>query len=148
MADYPRVNECIFCRIVAGEIPCHVVYEDEDVLAFLDVNPLSLGHTLLIPKGHYAQLDEMPDELGAKLGAVLPALCRSIRASVNCKGLNVLQNNGRVAGQVVDHVHFHLIPRYQDAGLLMRWDAGKLPPGEAAETLAITIRGQMSFPTA
>jgi len=147
MPDYPTVDDCVFCKIVSGQVPCHLVHETDELIAFLDVNPLGLGHTLIIPRGHYTRIEEMPGELSAAIGGVLPEVAKAVRSAVGCKGINILQNNGSVAGQVVDHVHFHVIPKWADAGLIMRWDAGKLPPGEAAETLAVTIRGQLTLPT-
>ena len=133
----PGAERSIFERIVAGEVPCHRLYEDEHVLAFLDVGPVSRGHCLLVPKRRYVELDGVPAEVGAALGAVLPRLVRAVKAATGCDGLNVLQNNGESAGQAVMHVHFHLIPRYRDAasegGFRYDWPAGKL--GDDAEAL-------------
>ena len=106
----------IFERIVAGEVPCHRLYEDGHVLAFLDVGPVARGHCLLIPKRRYVELDAVPPETAAALGAALPRLVRAVKAATGCDGLNVLQNNGEAAGQAVMHVHFHLIPRYRGSG--------------------------------
>lgn len=115
---------CVFCKIVAGEIPAARVFEDDDVLAFLDVGPLSKGHLLLIPKSHAATIDEMSADAVATLTRHLPRLARAVRQLVDAEGVNVLQNNGRCAGQSVDHVHFHLIPRVTGDGLGYRWNAG------------------------
>jgi len=147
MSEQPSVDGCVFCKIISGQIPCHLVHETDDLIAFLDVNPLGLGHTLVIPRGHYARIEDLPAELSGAIGRELPQIASAVREAVGCKGVNILQNNGAVAGQVVDHVHFHVIPKWKDAGLMMRWDAGKLPPGEAAEMLAVTIRGQLTYPT-
>jgi histidine triad (HIT) family protein len=122
----------IFGRILDGEIPCHSVYEDEHVLAFLDVGPLSLGHVLVIPKERVAFLHELSDEAGAAIGRVLPRLARAVVAVTGCADYNVLQNNGAAANQAVMHVHFHIIPRYADgSGLGIEWKAGELVGGEA-----------------
>ena len=123
----------IFDKILDGEIPCHRVYEDEHVLAFLDIGPLSHGHTLVIPKERQALLHELSDEAAAALGRVLPRLCRALVEVTGASSYNVVQNNGRAAGQVVDHVHFHIIPKHGDQGLGVRWDPGKLENDAAVE---------------
>ncbi len=134
--------DCIFCKIVAGAIPCHKVYEDEDVLSFLDVGPLSRGHTLVIPKGHWAALGDMPAATAGRCMATASRLGPAVMKAAGAAGYNVLQNNGTVAGQVVMHVHLHIIPRRQDDGLGYRWPAGKLDPADAAPLLA-AIRAAM-----
>jgi histidine triad (HIT) family protein len=130
---------CIFCKIAAGQIPCAKVLEDEAALAFMDIGPLAEGHVLLIPKGHYQTLDRMPPEAAAAMLKHLPALAKAVQTATGCQGLNVLQNNGRVAHQVVMHVHFHLIPRNPGDEFHFNWPAGKYPPGRAEE-LARLIR--------
>ncbi|WP_428389469.1 HIT family protein [Mucisphaera sp.] len=128
---------CIFCRIVAGEIPCHRLYEDENTLAFLDVGPTAPGHSLLIPKAHYERLDELPEDIAAAIGRVLPRLGRAVSEAVGAPGYNVLQNNGSEAGQAVMHVHFHIIPRgLPDSDFRFDWPAGKLDPDRAKELVA------------
>jgi histidine triad (HIT) family protein len=122
----------IFDRILDGEIPCHRVYEDEHVLAFLDVGPLSAGHTLVIPKERVAHLHELSDDAAAALGRALPRLCRAVMSATGCTAYNVLQNNGAAAHQAVFHVHVHIIPRFEDAGLGMTWNSGSLDPDDAA----------------
>ena len=101
----------IFGKILAGEIPCHKVYEDEKVLAFLDINPLSTGHTLVIPKEPAETMDQLSDDSAAALGRALPRLCRAVMAVTGVKQYNVLENNGAAAHQAVAHVHFHIIPK-------------------------------------
>jgi histidine triad (HIT) family protein len=123
----------IFDKILDGEIPCHRVYEDDHVLAFLDIAPLSRGHTLVIPKERRAHLHQLSDEAAAALGRVLPRLCRAVVAATGAAAYNVLQNNGRAAGQVVEHVHFHIIPRSADRGLGIGWNPGELGAEEAAQ---------------
>ncbi len=123
----------IFAKILSGQIPCHKVYEDAHVLAFLDINPLSPGHTLVIPKEAKATVGELSDDSAAAIGRVLPRLCRAIGRAVGATDYNILQNNGAGAHQVVMHVHFHIIPKMADGrGLGIRWEAGKLGAEEAA----------------
>jgi histidine triad (HIT) family protein len=119
--------DTVFAKIVRGEIPCHKVYEDEKVLAFLDVNPLSHGHTLLISKEPAETLDQLSDESAAALGRVLPRLCRAVIAVTGAREYNVLENNGTRAHQAIAHVHFHIIPKpSQREGLGISWPAGSL----------------------
>ena len=132
--------DCIFCKIAAGQIPCHKLYEDDQVLAFLDVGPLSEGHTLIIPKAHYVTIDQMPADLAAACMAVVPALSRAIVAATGAEGWNVLQNNGRISGQAVDHVHVHIIPRRSGDGLGYRWPAGNLTDEDAQRLTEAVIR--------
>jgi len=128
-------HETIFDKILAGEIPCHRVYEDEHVFAFLDIGPLSRGHTLVIPKERKAFLHELSDDAAAAIGRVLPRLCRAVQHATGAEAYNILQNNGTAAHQVVMHVHFHIIPRFHEAGLDIGWRAGSLGPDEAKELL-------------
>lgn len=126
-------TDCIFCRIIAGEIPSEKVLETPDALAFLDASPLADGHTLLVPRRHYVTLAEIPSDEFCRIVESLPRLAVAIMAATGAEGYNVLQNNGRVAGQVVDHVHFHLIPRAAGDGLGYRWNAGSYAEGRAGE---------------
>lgn len=128
------MSETIFDRILSGEIPCYRVYEDDHVLAFLDIGPLSRGHTLVIPKQRAAHLHELGDDAAAAIGRVLPRIARAVMAATGATAYNVLQNNGREAHQDVMHVHFHVIPRLGGAGLQIGWSASSLDKGEA-ETL-------------
>jgi histidine triad (HIT) family protein len=127
------MSETIFSKIVRGEIPCQKVYEDDKVLAFLDIMPLSEGHTLVIPKEEAATLDQLSDESAAAIGRVLPRLCRAVKAATGAVAYNVLQNNGAAAHQAVVHVHFHIIPKKGEAGLGIGWNPGKLDPARGAE---------------
>jgi histidine triad (HIT) family protein len=127
----------IFSKIIRGEIPCHRIYEDDHVLAFLDIFPLSRGHVLVIPKEEASTLDELSQEAGAALGAVLPRLGRAVREVTGAPGYNVLQNNGKVAHQEVMHVHFHIIPKYEDgSGLGIGWPSQPLAEEEGPELAA------------
>ncbi|MEM7436077.1 MAG: HIT family protein [Myxococcota bacterium] len=131
--------DTIFSKILRGDIPCHKVYEDDYVLAFLDIGPLSYGHTLVIPKEEIATLDQLSDDSAAAIGRVLPRLCRAIKKVTGIEQYNVLQNNGPLAHQAVFHVHFHIIPRpSEDHGLGIKWPAEKLDPQEA-EKLATAL---------
>jgi histidine triad (HIT) family protein len=135
--------DTVFGKIIRGEIPCHRVYEDDRVLAFLDVGPLSVGHTLLIPKEPAETLDQLSDESAAAIGRVLPRLCRAVMRATGTLAYNVLQNNGASAHQAVKHVHFHIIPRpNEQAGLAIRWPAGSLESQAGAE-LAERIAEQL-----
>jgi histidine triad (HIT) family protein len=125
----------IFDRILAGEIPCYRVYEDDHVLAFLDIGPLSAGHTLVIPKERKAHLHQLSDEAAAALGRALPRICRAVLAASGATDYNVLQNNGAAAHQVVMHVHFHIIPKLGQSGLGIGWPAGRLTEVEAGALL-------------
>jgi histidine triad (HIT) family protein len=114
----------IFSKIIAGQIPCHKVYEDAHVLAFLDINPLSPGHTLVIPKEAKPTLAELSDDSAAAIGRVLPRLCRAVMKATGATEYNILQNNGPGAHQVVMHVHFHIIPKLPDGrGLGIGWES-------------------------
>ena len=130
----------IFAKILDGSIPCHRVYEDEHVLAFLDVGPLSRGHTLVIPKERKAYLHELSDEQAAAIGRVLPRLARAVMKATGATAYNVLQNNGPEAHQAVFHVHFHIIPKLGGGGLGLKWKPGELEEGEA---LASEIRSAL-----
>jgi len=123
--------DTVFAKILAGEIPCHRVYEDDLVLAFLDVNPIAPGHTLVIPKEPARTLDTLSDESAAALGRVLPRLSRAVLAVTGATEFNVLQNNGPGAHQAVFHVHFHIIPRAGSKGLEIGWSPGALADGGA-----------------
>jgi len=110
-------NDCIFCKIVNGEIPCSKVYEDEKILAFLDISPVNKGHTLVVPKKHYKTLLDMPDNLLADLIKVTKKISKAVIKAARTDGFNIGQNNGKTAGQLVPHFHLHIIPRKEDDGL-------------------------------
>ena len=138
------MSDTIFGKILSGAIPCHKVYEDERVFAFLDINPLSTGHTLVIPKEPARTLDALSDESAAALGRVLPRICRAVIAVTGVKEYNVLENNGAGAHQAVDHVHFHIIPKpSDDKGLGIGWPAQALDQNTGAE-LATKLRAALS----
>jgi histidine triad (HIT) family protein len=129
--------ETIFSKIIRGEIPCHKVYEDEKVFAFLDIGPLSRGHVLLIPKEPAQELHQLSDASAEAIGRVLPRLCRAVMATTGASAYNVLQNNGVLAHQAVMHVHFHIIPKFSDNdGLIIEWNPQSLEKAEAAARAA------------
>lgn len=125
--------QTIFSKILSGAIPCDKVYEDAHVLAFLDIAPLSRGHTLVIPKEPAETLDQLSDDAAAALGRVLPRLCRAVMAATGATQYNILQNNGPLAHQAVMHVHFHIIPKPDEhQGLGVGWPAQGRPADNAA----------------
>jgi histidine triad (HIT) family protein len=129
--------DTIFGKIVRGEIPCHKVYEDARVLAFLDINPLSDGHTLVVPKEAAETLDKLSDESAAAIGRVLPRLCRAVVAATGVRDYNVLENNGSSAHQAIAHVHFHIIPKPNGRdGLGIGWPLKTLDPAVGAALAA------------
>ncbi|CAG8634391.1 2464_t:CDS:2 [Acaulospora morrowiae] len=107
-------KDCVFCKIISGELPCIKIFENEHVLAFLDAAPISRGHSLVIPKTHVTKLTLASSSLVAEIGAVLPKVTNAVIKGVNATDFNVLQNNGQLAGQVVFHLHFHIIPRFKN----------------------------------
>lgn len=120
------MTDCVFCKIIEGSIPSIKVYEDEYCLAFMDITPLSKGHTLLIPKTHVADIFEMTEDIAKNLYAAAPKVANAIKAAFNPIGLNTLNNNGAPAGQSVFHYHLHFIPRYDETeGLKLTWETKK-----------------------
>lgn len=125
---------CIFCKIINGEIPCYKVYEDENVLAFLDIKPLNPGHTLVVPKKHYENLEEINEEDLTALILAIKKIGALIKEKLGVAGYNVSANNGAVAGQEVPHLHFHIIPRHENDGL-SPWPRKEYKEGEAEEVI-------------
>jgi len=138
----PVSDSCIFCRIIKGEIPGTRVYEDDAVLAFLDINPIALGHTLVIPKGHYETLVDIPDDVGARLFPVLSRVGKAVMAAVKADGFNCLQNNFAAAGQIVFHSHWHVIPRFEGDGLA-QWPHQANVDAAAMQKIAEAIRAAL-----
>ncbi|MBN1788658.1 MAG: HIT family protein [Sedimentisphaerales bacterium] len=126
-------SDCIFCKIVAGTIPCTKIYEDEKVLAFLDIGPISEGHTLVITKEHFTKMDKCNSETLSAVVSVLPRITAAVSQAMQADGYNVLCNNGRAAGQLVEHIHFHIIPRKTGDGVFGRWPSFEYPQGKARE---------------
>jgi histidine triad (HIT) family protein len=125
----------VFDKILSGELPSHCVYQDASVYAFLDVNPIARGHTLVIPRERKAFLHELSEESAAALGRALPRICRAVLQATGAQHYNVLQNNGAPAHQAVFHVHFHVIPRLGERGLGIGWKPSPLDPTDARELL-------------
>ena len=131
-------DDCVFCKMIDGQIPVTKIYEDRVVLAFLDIGPLSDGHTLVIPKQHFEKLDECPSQLLSQVGARLGTIAKAVREAMDSDGYNILCNTGRAAGQLVKHVHFHIIPRNMGDGIFNRWRAYEYEKGKI-ETIASQI---------
>ncbi len=126
-------NDCIFCKIVNGDIPCSRIYEDDDALAFMDINPFSHGHSLIIPKAHYSQLHECPEELLGKVLSKAGKVAKAIQKATGCSGYNLLNNNGSDAGQEVGHIHLHIIPRYASDSVITIKHGNSYPEGRMQE---------------
>ena len=124
------MQDCIFCKIVKGDIPAKKVYEDDRCLAFLDISPVRPGHTLIIPKQHHETLIDTPKDTLAHLAIVTGKVAAAIKQGLRCGGINLQQNNFPPAGQVVSHIHLHLIPRDEGDGLRL-WPQGNYEEGEA-----------------
>ena len=110
-----KKDDCIFCKIAAGEIPSRKIYEDKDLIAIMDLSPTSKGHSLMIPKEHYTNIYDIDEEIAGKVMKTAKKLATKMTVALNCDGFNLLQNNGETAGQTMFHFHMHLIPRYKDA---------------------------------
>jgi len=129
-------EDCLFCKIVAGQIPATKIYEDDVVLAFLDIGPVSDGHTLVIPKQHFEKVHECPAEVLGQICSRLGKIAKAVVTAMGCQGYNVLCNNGKAAGQLVDHLHFHIIGRDAGDGVFNRWPSYQYPDGKIAEIAA------------
>ena len=114
-------NNCIFCKIAAGEIPSKTLYEDDDFRVILDLNPATRGHGLILPKNHYANLYELPEETAGEVMKLAKKMAQIMTDKLKCDGFNLVQNNGEQAGQTVFHFHMHIIPRYKDDGQVLGW---------------------------
>ncbi len=130
------MDNCIFCKIANGEIPSATLYEDGDFRVILDLGPASKGHALILPKTHAANLYELPDELAAKAMVLAKKMGAKLSGALGSDGLNVVQNNGKAAGQTVFHFHIHLIPRNQGDGVGVSWTPGKLTDEVKEEILS------------
>lgn len=133
---------CIFCKIIDGQIPSATVYEDDDFKAILDIAPSHKGHTIILPKYHAANIFELPDEIACKALPTAKKIAAAIKAETGCDGINILQNNGEAAGQSVFHLHIHVIPRFENDGILPVWPQKSYEDGEAAQ-LAEKIKSRI-----
>lgn len=130
-------ENCIFCKIARGDIPSATLYEDEEFRVILDLGPASKGHALILPKKHAANLFELPDETAAKALVVAKRIAGQLKGGLHADGLNLVQNNGAAAGQTVEHFHIHLIPRYQDDTVNVKWQPGELSDADKEEILKL-----------
>ena len=131
-----RDENCIFCKIANGEIPSTTVYEDDDFRVILDLSSASKGHALILPKEHYANLYELPDEAASKVLIVAKNVVAKMTKALGCDGYNLVQNNGEAAGQTVFHFHMHLIPRYKEDQVGLGWKMGELTDADREDILA------------
>ena len=127
MAD----ENCIFFKIIEGEIPSTAVYEDEDFRAILDVNPAARGHVIILPKKHAANIFELDEAEASKVFPIAKKIATAVMKTYHCDGVNILQNNGEAAGQTVFHLHVHVVPRYYGDGVNIMWKAGETPDLQA-----------------
>jgi histidine triad (HIT) family protein len=128
-----KQDNCIFCKIIAGEIPSHTLYEDEQFKVILDVGPATKGHALILPKEHYANLYELPEDVAMNVMKLAKKMVQVMTDRLGCDGFNLVQNNGEVAGQTVFHFHLHLIPRYKDDGEILKYNVKSFSQEELAE---------------
>ncbi len=126
-------DDCLFCKMVAGKIPVTKIYEDEVVLSFLDIGPISNGHTLVIPKQHFEKLHECPAELLGQVFTRIGKIAGAVAAAMDSDGYNLLCNNGRAAGQLIEHLHFHIVPRNTGDRLFSRWPSFEYKDGKIEE---------------
>lgn len=131
-----RDENCIFCKLANGDIPTATLYEDDDFRVILDASPASKGHALILPKGHYANLYELDDEVAAKVLVLAKKMITKLTDILGCDGYNIVQNNGEAAGQTVFHFHLHMIPRWKEDGVGIEWKMGELTDGDKEELVA------------
>ena len=129
-------ENCIFCKIANGEIPSATLYEDEDFRVILDLGPASKGHALILPKEHAANIFELPDDLAAKAIVLAKKIATTLKEGLHADGVNIVQNNGEVAGQTVFHFHLHMIPRYKDDNVGLGWKMGELTDEDKEDILS------------
>lgn len=134
------VDDCVFCRIIKGEIPCTKIYEDDKILAFLDIAPFNPGHTVIVPKDHHHSITTLGQDYLTAIITLAPAIGTALMRATGAEGFNIVQNNGRVAGQTVPHVHFHVIPRFADDDVLISAPAKKYDDAAAMAELAAKIQ--------
>lgn len=133
-----KKDDCIFCKIAAGEIPSKTIYEDDLFRVILDLGPATKGHALILPKDHADNLFELPDDTAGKVLVLAKKLATQMKEKLDCDGLNLVQNNGEEAGQTVKHFHMHMIPRYKNDGQRIGWK-----PGEPTQDELESIKNQM-----
>ena len=139
-------EDCIFCKIAKGEIHSATVYEDSHFTVILDVNPATKGHCLIIPKEHFDNIYDLDGETAGKLFALATCIARAMRDALKCDGLNLVQNNGEIAGQTVNHFHLHLIPRYEGDGLNLNWPQQEISAEQLEEIRPVCSNLSISLP--
>ena len=127
------MDSCIFCKIVDGQIPSTTIFEDENVKVILDIAPAAKGHAILLVKQHVTNIFELDAEIAGKVFSVVPKVASALKEELGCDGMNILQNNGAVAGQTVFHLHIHFIPRWKNDAIQIKWTPGSYADGEAVE---------------
>ena len=137
------MDSCIFCKIVDGQIPSTTIFEDENVKVILDIAPAAKGHAILLVKQHVANIFELDAEIAGKVFSVVTKVAKALKEELGCDGMNILQNNGAVAGQTVFHLHIHFIPRWKNDSIQIKWTPGSYADGEAAE-FAKAVRERLS----
>lgn len=137
------MNNCIFCKLIKKEIPATVIYEDDEVLVFMDIGPIVKGHALVIPKKHYDPIDETPDGIIAKLHLTAKKIAGAQMNALGADGVNILQNNGKAAGQEVEHIHVHVIPRFDDDGHHWNWNPKRYTDFNEMNELARKLQEQL-----
>jgi histidine triad (HIT) family protein len=137
------MSDCIFCKIVNKEIPATQVYEDETVLAFMDIGPIVKGHVLVIPKTHYDPVTETPDEIIAQVHLVAKKIAQAQMNALGADGVNIMQNNGAAAGQEVPHLHVHVIPRFNNDGHHWNWKPKSYENFDEMTELATQLQNQL-----
>ncbi len=148
MSRAPRDPDCIFCKIVHGEVPSARVLETDRAVVFLDVNPVNKGHVLIVPREHHARVLDLPDDLAAHVGSLVPRIARAVHAATGSDGSNVVINSGRVAGQTVDHCHWHVIPRFLNDPVDWPWPHTAYVGDEIGRTAAQIARALDERPQA
>ena len=134
-------DNCIFCKLAAGDIPTNSLYEDDKFRVILDLAPATKGHALILPKDHFANLYEIPDETAGEVMRLAKKMAVVMTEKLGCDGFNLLQNNGEAAGQTVFHFHMHLIPRYAEDGKILEWDKLEMTQ-EELEAIKNTVTGE------
>lgn len=135
-------DNCIFCKLAAGDIPSTTLYEDEDFRVIMDIAPAVKGHAIVLPKQHMNDLLSVEEDTAKKALLVVSKVANAIKEALGCDGINILQNNGEAAGQTVFHLHFHILPRYEDDGFVIPWKQLSYGDGEA-EAIAGKIRAML-----
>ncbi|MEM2954800.1 MAG: HIT family protein [Candidatus Nanoarchaeia archaeon] len=127
------MQDCIFCKIANGHLPAKIIYDSPEIMAFLDIKPANPGHILIIPKEHYQFIFQMPQDLNTKIMELIKILSKAQIENLGAQGVNILQNNGAIAGQLIPHLHFHIIPRFKDDKIIFHWEPSELKEEQFVE---------------